>query len=38
VNKDFSELWKWITEFVPLPEDLPIGQPLPAAAKLATKI
>ena len=28
VNKDFSQLWKWIAEFVPLPEDLPVGQPL----------
>ena len=28
VNKDFSQLWKWIEEFVPLPEDLPVGQPL----------
>ena len=28
VNKDFSQLWSWITEFVPLPENLPIGQPL----------
>ena len=28
VNKDFSQLWSWITEFVPLPESLPIGQPL----------
>jgi flavin-dependent dehydrogenase len=29
VNKDFSSLWKKISEFVPLPEDLPIGEPLP---------
>ena len=28
VNKDFTQLWTWITEFVPLPESLPIGQPL----------
>jgi flavin-dependent dehydrogenase len=28
VNKDFSELWGWIREFVPLPEDLPYGEPL----------
>jgi hypothetical protein len=28
VNKDFSQLWSWITEFVPLPDNLPIGQPL----------
>jgi flavin-dependent dehydrogenase len=28
VNKDFSRLWKQIEEFVPLPEALPVGQPL----------
>src|SRR5882672_79535 len=28
VNKDFSQLWQWITEFVPLPDALPVGQPL----------
>jgi flavin-dependent dehydrogenase len=28
VNKDFSILWKQIEEFVPLPGDLPVGQPL----------
>jgi len=28
VNKDFSQLWSWIREFVPLPEDLPYGEPL----------
>ena len=28
VNKDFSELWSWIREFVPLPDDLPYGEPL----------
>jgi flavin-dependent dehydrogenase len=27
VNKDFSELWGWIREFVPLPDDLPYGEP-----------
>ena len=27
VNKDFSQLWKWIGEFVELPEDLPYGEP-----------
>jgi len=31
VNKDFSQLWTWIAEFVPLPEDLPLGQPLVVA-------
>lgn len=28
VNKDFEPLWKKIREFVPLPEDLPVGGPL----------
>lgn len=28
VNKDLSRLWKWISEFVALPEELPVGQPL----------
>jgi hypothetical protein len=28
VNKDFSALWKKISEFVPLPDDLPVGEPL----------
>ncbi|MDB6065457.1 MAG: glucose-inhibited division protein [Pedosphaera sp.] len=28
VNKDFTLLWKWISEFVPLPDDLPVGEPL----------
>jgi flavin-dependent dehydrogenase len=28
VNKDFSELWRQIEEFVPLPEPLPVGAPL----------
>ncbi|HZJ13431.1 MAG TPA: NAD(P)/FAD-dependent oxidoreductase [Chthoniobacteraceae bacterium] len=28
VNKDFSQLWAWIREFVPLPDDLPYGEPL----------
>jgi flavin-dependent dehydrogenase len=31
VNKDFSQLWSWIREFVPLPEDLPYGEPLQTA-------
>ncbi|HEY3862608.1 MAG TPA: NAD(P)/FAD-dependent oxidoreductase [Verrucomicrobiae bacterium] len=31
VNKDFSELWRQIEEFVPLPEPLPAGPPLCAA-------
>jgi flavin-dependent dehydrogenase len=28
VNKDFSKLWNQIREFVPLPDDLPYGEPL----------
>ena len=28
VNKDFSKLWAAIREFAPLPDDLPVGQPL----------
>ena len=28
VNKDFSQLWSWIRELVPLPDDLPYGEPL----------
>lgn len=29
VNKDFEPLWKKIREFAPLPDDLPVGAPLP---------
>jgi flavin-dependent dehydrogenase len=28
VNKDFSRLWQQIAEFAPLPESLPLGEPL----------
>jgi flavin-dependent dehydrogenase len=28
VNKDFTPLWNKIREFVPLPDDLPVGEPL----------
>ncbi len=28
VNKDFSRLWAAVKEFAPLPDDLPLGQPL----------
>ena len=35
VNKDFTQLWKWISEFVPLPDDLPVGQPLIHQSELA---
>lgn len=30
VNRDYSQLWEWIAEFVPLPDNLPYGQPLAA--------
>ena len=30
VNKDFTPLWDKIREFVPLPDELPLGQPLVA--------
>jgi flavin-dependent dehydrogenase len=29
VNKDFSRLWEQIKEFVPLPDSLALGEPLP---------
>jgi flavin-dependent dehydrogenase len=28
VNKDYSELWRQIEEYVPLPDPLPVGEPL----------
>ena len=28
VNKDFTQLWAWVREFVPLPDDLPYGDQL----------
>lgn len=31
VSKDFSLLWEKIREFVPLPDDLPLGEPLTTA-------
>jgi flavin-dependent dehydrogenase len=33
VNKDFTALWNKIREFVPLPEDLPVGEPLIVATR-----
>jgi flavin-dependent dehydrogenase len=27
VNKDFNQLWDWIREMTPLPDDLPYGEP-----------
>ncbi len=35
VNKDFTQLWAWIREFVPLPDDLPYGEPLVDGSALA---
>jgi flavin-dependent dehydrogenase len=37
VSKDFSRLWAQFREFVPLPEDLPYGEPLHAAESAAAK-
>jgi flavin-dependent dehydrogenase len=37
VNKDFTPLWKQIEEFVPLPEELPVGTPLLAREAAASK-
>ncbi len=34
VNKDFSELWRQVEEFVPLPDPLPVGGPLLDDAKM----
>jgi hypothetical protein len=28
VNRDFTQLWKWVAELAPLPEELPLGEPL----------
>jgi flavin-dependent dehydrogenase len=28
LNRDYSQLWSWISEFAPLPKDLPYGLPL----------
>ncbi|MSU22485.1 MAG: hypothetical protein EXS32_01530 [Opitutus sp.] len=36
VNKDFSKLWAQFREFVPLPDDLPYGEPL-VPAEVAAK-
>ncbi len=35
VNRDFTQLWDWIRESVPLPEDLPYGEPLLESAVAA---
>ena len=31
MNQDFTQLWDWIRELVPLPDNLPYGEPLAAA-------
>ena len=36
VDKDFSNLWKKLSEFVPLPEDLQVGTPLSEPATAAS--
>ena len=28
VNRDFSQLWEWVREFAPIPDDLPYGMPM----------
>jgi flavin-dependent dehydrogenase len=35
VNKDYTQLWAWIREFVPLPDDLPYGEPVPQQSVVA---
>jgi flavin-dependent dehydrogenase len=35
VNKDFSQLWRRVSEFVPLPESLPYGEPFLSVKGLA---
>lgn len=36
VNKDYSLLWSRIREFVPLPDDLPYGVPMPPEAAVGS--
>jgi hypothetical protein len=36
VNKDFSDLWGWISEFVPLPDNLPYGEVIPGQETAVT--
>ncbi len=38
VNKDYSVLWKQVSEMVPLPEDLPVGNPLETAASTTSAL
>lgn len=35
VDKDFSQLWAWVREFAPLPDELPYGEPLLSEATAA---
>ncbi|WP_256199016.1 hypothetical protein [Verrucomicrobium spinosum] len=35
VNKDYSVLWDQIRELVPLPDDLPLGEPEVKTPELA---
>ncbi len=32
LNRDFTQLWDWIEEFAPLPDEVPWGKPMAAAA------
>src|SRR5439155_22295591 len=38
VNKDFSQLWQQIEEFVPLPEALDLGEPFGIAPRIIEMI
>jgi hypothetical protein len=38
VDKDFSDLWKKVSEFVSLPEDLPVGTPLSDPERVAQSV
>ena len=38
VNRDFTQLWDWIRELVPMPDDLPYGEPLEASVPLAEPV
>ena len=37
VNKDYTQLWNRIREFVPLPDDLPYGDPLTSKEPVPAK-
>lgn len=38
VNKDFSQLWEWIGNYVPLPDAVPCGEPLPGSPSTAPEL